>query len=218
MRSKAWLAMACAVLLMTACGKQEEAPAEKTAGAPSMTEKMMEKTKSAAAKAEEAAGMAAEKVTEAAKSAGEKIGETTEAAKETMAGMMEGTSEQAQGKENLEELFEGGAAGTAVSQTVTTTEKTVTAAAEQAGAEVSTTVSKVAVAAEAPEMMTLENKMGAVSLPHKTHADAYGCQTFHGAGEPGHFELEKDKAHELCKGCHKKEGKGPTGCKDCHKK
>lgn len=45
----------------------------------------------------------------------------------------------------------------------------------------------------------------------------YGCESCHGDTVPGSFELGKDTAHAMCKGCHKEQG-GPTKCSGCHKK
>jgi predicted CXXCH cytochrome family protein len=75
----------------------------------------------------------------------------------------------------------------------------------------------VASAATPPETITFTPKSGNVTFPHKAHATK-GCKTCHTAA-PGKIEgFNKDKAHELCKGCHTKEAKGPTKCDGCHKK
>jgi predicted CXXCH cytochrome family protein len=75
----------------------------------------------------------------------------------------------------------------------------------------------VASAATPPETITFEAKGGKVTFPHKAHS-AKGCKTCH-EGAPGKIAgFNKDKAHELCKGCHTKEAKGPTKCDGCHKK
>ncbi|WP_321372156.1 cytochrome c3 family protein [uncultured Desulfuromusa sp.] len=71
--------------------------------------------------------------------------------------------------------------------------------------------------AEVPEMVVIENKNGNVTLPHAEHGKMYGCATCHGDNVPGPFELGKDTAHSMCKGCHKEQG-GPTKCSGCHKK
>ncbi len=200
MNTKFMLALMLVLVCLVACGKKEEA---------TTTGQVMEKATETTAALEKAADQAVEKVGEAA----EKVSESAAAAKERLSQMTGEATEQtaAVGEGMLEkQAAEGG-----VSQMVTTTEKTLTEAVPGAGAEVSHTVSKVAVAGVAATM-TLENKMGAVPLPHQVHAEAYDCATCHGPDEPGKFNLEKDQAHELCKGCHVKEGKGPTGCKDCH--
>ncbi len=67
------------------------------------------------------------------------------------------------------------------------------------------------------ETVVIDNKNGKVVLMHKRHAEAYGCTVCHGDQEPGPFELGKEKAHALCKGCHK-EKNGPTSCNKCHQK
>ena len=60
---------------------------------------------------------------------------------------------------------------------------------------------------------------GKVTFPHKVHQvllkDCKKCHT----GTPGPITgFGKDFAHKTCKGCHTETGKGPTGCKDCHKR
>jgi hypothetical protein len=63
-------------------------------------------------------------------------------------------------------------------------------------------------------------KMGNVSFPHKKHQEMLkDCKKCH-EKKPGKIEggVNKDWAHKTCKGCHTDKGKGPTGCKDCHKK
>lgn len=71
----------------------------------------------------------------------------------------------------------------------------------------------------APETITLQAKNGNVTLPHKSHAEKMECKTCHGDATPGKMpDFAKDKAHQLCQGCHKEKGAGPTKCPDCHKK
>lgn len=63
-------------------------------------------------------------------------------------------------------------------------------------------------------------KMGKVTFTHKKHQELLkGCTKCH-AKTPGKIEggFSKDWAHKTCKGCHSEGKKGPTGCKDCHKK
>ena len=63
-------------------------------------------------------------------------------------------------------------------------------------------------------------KMGKVTFPHKKHQDLLkDCKKCH-EKTPGKIEggFSKDWAHKTCKGCHTEGKKGPTGCKDCHKK
>ncbi len=90
----------------------------------------------------------------------------------------------------------------------------------------------IPVFAQGPETITLPAKMmGNVTFPHKMHQEtlkdckichhmgvaAGACTKCHGK-EGSKAPSMKDAAHKLCKGCHQKEGKGPTNCKDCHKK
>lgn len=68
------------------------------------------------------------------------------------------------------------------------------------------------------ESIVIDNKNGQVILPHKKHAEAYGCVVCHGDKKPGPHKLGKDAAHALCQGCHKEKKAGPTGCTQCHQK
>jgi len=59
-----------------------------------------------------------------------------------------------------------------------------------------------------------------VKFNHKAHQAAVGdCKKCHEKG-PGKIEgFGKDLAHKAgCKDCHVTGKKGPTSCKDCHKK
>ena len=80
--------------------------------------------------------------------------------------------------------------------------------------------------AAAPEKpIVLPAKPGNVTFDHSKHAGAQGlkCTTCHKDEKGGPIEgfgktVNKDKAHATCQECHKKEGKGPQKCADCHKK
>jgi len=74
--------------------------------------------------------------------------------------------------------------------------------------------------AAGPETMTLNAKPGNVTFPHAKHQKDLGisCKECHGA-KPGKIEgFGKDKAHELCKGCHAKKNPDTAKCSYCHKK
>ncbi len=77
--------------------------------------------------------------------------------------------------------------------------------------------------AAAPEKaIELPAKPGKVTFNHKSHASVK-CTQCHKDDKGGAIEgfattVNKDKAHATCQGCHKKEGKGPQKCADCHKK
>lgn len=73
-------------------------------------------------------------------------------------------------------------------------------------------------AAVAADTVVMKAKNGDVTFNHKAHGAAVECKVCHGEGTPGKLTLGKDKAHKLCKDCHAEKKKGPTGCKDCHKK
>jgi len=72
--------------------------------------------------------------------------------------------------------------------------------------------------AMAADTVTLEAKNGNVTFNHKKHSESMECKVCHGEGTPGKIELDKDKAHALCKDCHTTKAAGPTKCGDCHKK
>ncbi|HEX9307864.1 MAG TPA: cytochrome c3 family protein [Anaeromyxobacter sp.] len=77
--------------------------------------------------------------------------------------------------------------------------------------------------AAAPEKpVVLPAKPGNVTFNHKNHA-ALKCTTCHKDETGGAIEgfgktANKDTAHGKCHECHKKGGKGPQKCADCHKK
>ncbi len=86
----------------------------------------------------------------------------------------------------------------------------------------------VAVAADkGPAEVKFEAKMGAVAFNHASHQGLADCAACHHTGT---FEscrschdgtkapASKDAFHKACKDCHKKEGKGPQKCKECHVK
>lgn len=74
-------------------------------------------------------------------------------------------------------------------------------------------------AAFASDVIELPASFGKVTFPHAKHKEVLkDCKKCH-AGAPGKIaELNKDWAHKTCKGCHAEMKKGPTGCKECHKK
>lgn len=112
-------------------------------------------------------------------------------------------------------------AATAAQEKAATVQKqaeAVVASGEKAAAEVKATAEKAVDKALAPETVTLDTKQGAITLPHKKHADAHGCAACHGDQKPGPLALGKEKGHALCQGCHKKMQAGPTSCTKCHQK
>ena len=80
----------------------------------------------------------------------------------------------------------------------------------------------------------IQKMKGPVPFDHKQHvAIAKDCKSCHHSDQPGQeqkcFACHKDKAdgkklslkdafHKQCMDCHKKEGKGPIKCNDCHSK
>jgi len=71
--------------------------------------------------------------------------------------------------------------------------------------------------ATAADTVVLKAKNGDITFNHKGHGEKLGCAACH-EGTPAKIELDKEKAHALCKECHASKGAGPTKCGDCHKK
>jgi len=71
----------------------------------------------------------------------------------------------------------------------------------------------------AADTMTFKASLGDVTFNHKAHQEMLkDCSKCH-EKTPGKIEgFGKDWAHKTCKGCHAEMKKGPTGCKECHKK
>jgi flavoprotein len=80
-------------------------------------------------------------------------------------------------------------------------------------------VTAFAGAAFAADIIELPASMGKVTFNHKIHQDQLkDCKKCH-TGAPGKIaEKNKEWAHKTCKGCHTEMKKGPTSCKECHKK
>jgi predicted CXXCH cytochrome family protein len=74
--------------------------------------------------------------------------------------------------------------------------------------------------AAGPEKMDLPASMGKISFAHKKHQELLknDCKKCHEKGPGKIAEMNKDWSHKVCKGCHAEMKKGPTGCKECHKK
>lgn len=201
MRTSLWIVVIATGLILFGCDSSEQPKAQKTPATqpPVKAEKVttVEDAKGAAP-AVETAQVVTEKVVEQGEQA-VKMAETA-----------------------LEDA--GKAASAAIDETAEVAEDTVAGVEKQAVAAVaavkSTMVEPVAVAKQAtvPQEIVLEASKGNVTFPHGMHADAYECSICHGDGTPVAFDLTKEVAHKVCKGCHKDEGAGPTGCSGCHKK
>lgn len=79
-------------------------------------------------------------------------------------------------------------------------------------------VAFAATSALAADTVVMKAKNGDVTFNHKDHSGKIDCKVCHGDAKPGKVELDKDKAHALCKDCHTKGAAGPTKCGECHKK
>ena len=82
--------------------------------------------------------------------------------------------------------------------------------------------------APGPAKINHETKKGPVTFDHAKHASVSCNKCHHKGDQKKCFECHtaeakegtlanKDAMHKTCKGCHKKEGKGPTSCGACHK-
>lgn len=91
---------------------------------------------------------------------------------------------------------------------VEATKETTKAVVEDVKAAVST----------APKIVTYPASYGQVAFDHQAHAAMLACSSCHNTDPPVKIELDKDKAHRLCKGCHQEKAAGPTQCNGCHKK
>jgi outer membrane biosynthesis protein TonB len=69
-----------------------------------------------------------------------------------------------------------------------------------------------------PKTVVYEASNGSVTFDHQVHSSQLACDSCHTTDPPIKVELGKDKAHQLCKGCHQEKGAGPTQCNGCHKK
>jgi len=109
-----------------------------------------------------------------------------------------------------------------VEKTTEAVEKKVEKQVAKVEEKIGETAEQVKAAATKPattvEFVTIDNKNGKVVLPHKKHAEAFGCAACHGDKKPGPQKLGKDAAHALCQGCHKEKKSGPTNCNQCHQK
>ena len=118
----------------------------------------------------------------------------------------------------------GKTASAASDETVKVAAGTVAEVEKQAVAKVaaveSAMVAPVAAAKKATvtQEIVLEASKGNITFPHGMHSENFDCSICHGDGTPAAFDLTKEVAHKVCKGCHKDEGAGPTGCSGCHKK
>ena len=69
----------------------------------------------------------------------------------------------------------------------------------------------------AADVVTYENKKGAITFNHKAHQEKLvDCAKCH-EGTPAKIEVDKKFGHKTCKACHK-EMNGPTKCNGCHVK
>jgi len=201
MRNFLWFMVLSAGLVLFGCDSSESPKVEKTPVA-QQSAKVEKETNAEAVKvvstASETAQVVAEKVEKPAEQAVKTAGTAIEDVEKT--------------------------ASAAIDETVKVAVDTVAEVKKQTVAEVAAVKSalvKPVVAAQqatVPQEIVLEASKGNVTFPHGMHAEDFECSICHGDGTPAAFDLTKEVAHKVCKGCHKDEGAGPTGCSGCHKK
>lgn len=191
-------------LTVFGCGPSEDSK-EKPATMQAAAEKAGEAAEKAAAAAKTAAEAAKETAADVATDAKQMATEASEKSVELADRAVEASKEAAaEAKETATR------AADAVAEAATTAAVATTTAAGEAV--------KAAQQAVSPEIITFEASYGTVTFPHAVHAGAFACTSCHGEGTPAALDLDKDKAHALCRDCHKQEAAGPSDCKGCHKK
>lgn len=194
-----------AILLTFGCGKNEQtedktAPEAAKVEAP---EKVVEKTEPSDNKmvenVEQSTDNVADKTAEIASQVQEKATEVVETAAQVV-------------EEKAEEATH------VVASAVETGKEAAVSAATTVKEKAAAMMETVAPAATSEGEIVMDNSYGKVTFSHKTHSESFDCKTCHGVGEPGALTLGKDKAHEICKGCHIEKAAGPTKCSECHVK
>jgi outer membrane biosynthesis protein TonB len=69
-----------------------------------------------------------------------------------------------------------------------------------------------------PQTVVYKASYGLVTFAHQAHAGSLACSACHATDPPARIAIDKDKAHQMCKGCHQEQGAGPTQCNGCHRK
>lgn len=90
----------------------------------------------------------------------------------------------------------------------------------EAAAAAKSTLAKVAPALPVPPLrpVVYPATNGHVTFDHKKHAAKNPCGSCHQSTPIAKIAIDKEKAHQMCKGCHQQSGAGPTNCAGCHKK
>ncbi|MDO3378979.1 cytochrome c3 family protein [Geoalkalibacter halelectricus] len=177
------------VALLGACQRDETREAAPAPAEPAPTEQVAEEARE---QAEEAAEDAQETAAETGETVQERAAETYEEAKETVVAGYEKTKEAA--KETYEKAKEK-------------TEEAVEKVTEAVREEISDA---------GPDVVIYEARNGNVTFDHKMHAQAVACNLCHVEMPPRMITLDQASAHDLCIGCHRDEGVGPTTCAGCH--
>ena len=84
--------------------------------------------------------------------------------------------------------------------------------------EAATEAKPKAAAPQPPQTVVYDASYGKVAFDHAAHAARLGCGSCHDSDPPVKVAVDKEKAHQMCKGCHQEKGAGPTQCGGCHKK
>ncbi|MDT8440723.1 MAG: cytochrome c3 family protein [Desulfuromonadales bacterium] len=202
------------LLVVSGCGSSEKAEAPQ-GKKETVAEKAGEAAATVAGGVKDAARAVAEKAGDVEQQAGPAVTESVEKAQAAAAVAAEKAQDMADqtvaaGKETVTKT--GEAASEVMSAVAEKAETAALATTQAAGEAVERVQQSIA-----PGTVVLDADYGKVTFPHDLHDAAYACSVCHGEGVPGVLALGKDKAHALCRDCHKQVGAGPTGCRDCHK-
>ncbi len=201
MRRVLWLTFLAVSLIVFGCDSSET-PVKKQETTPQPAVKTEQKAEVKEAVSATQSTVAAQEVTNMAEKNAEQTKSTAEEVISTV-------------KEKTEEALETVAVVKKdVSNSITEASTTAVAEAVNTVKEEESSVAQVS----PPQEIVLDASYGKVTFPHATHAEAYECSICHKEASPEAFGINKEIAHKLCKGCHKDEGAGPTGCKGCHVK
>ncbi|MEA3465012.1 MAG: cytochrome c3 family protein [Thermodesulfobacteriota bacterium] len=66
--------------------------------------------------------------------------------------------------------------------------------------------------------LSLQNRYGAVLVPHSLHVEMYNCDICHTTNPPSKINKTKKEFHALCRNCHIDLQCDPIKCRDCHKR
>ncbi|MBE0502105.1 MAG: cytochrome c3 family protein, partial [Desulfuromonadales bacterium] len=88
----------------------------------------------------------------------------------------------------------------------------------QAADVVDQTSSIVAAGVDAtgPDLVNYDASQGMVIFNHTEHSSRLACSDCHTTDPPQKIVINKETAHDLCRGCHKGVSNAPKSCSGCH--